>query len=84
MTYWSESDQRWHWSATDHAGDRHSGTALTQDAAEMAATVAGQRRTAAGPSQLRDWRSKRYDRRTGQWVPNVRPRFPRLPTPPAE
>ena len=85
MTWWSDTDQRWHWRATDHAGDTHAGTAGTRKAAELDARVAGQRRRAAEPSQLRDdWRTKRWSQREGRWIPNVRPHFPRLPTPPAE
>lgn len=84
MTWWSASDQRWHWRATDHVGETHEGTALTQEAAQAAARMAGQRRRAGEPSQLRDWRSMRWSKRDQRWVPNVRPRFPRLPTPPAD
>lgn len=85
MTWWDSSAQTWQWRATDHAGVRHSGTALTQAAAERDATMAEQVR--AGEPDHRyhaPWRTMRWSRREQRMVPNVRPRLPRLPTPPGE
>lgn len=85
MVAWSESDQRWHWSAVDRDGRRHAGAELTQGRAESEARMAEQMR-AGEPDRhgFASWRTKRWSRREQRWVPNVPPRFPRLPSPPAE
>lgn len=84
MTWWDPEAQTWQWRATDHAGKRHSGTALTQAAAEHEATMAEQMR-AGEPDRhvFAPWRTMRWSRREQRMVPNTPPpRRPRLATPP--